>query len=107
MVAGLGTFAGRYVAVDVPIDEDMMLVVPGPLQLAILSILWRGRSVSLNALWHEVCRVYKPVALTTVSATTVRLRKRGWVRRVDRGYYTASISREELIGLIAERIEQA
>lgn len=92
----------------VEIDDDLMLVMPGPLQLAILNVLWRDEDgMSLMRLYRTLQTEYKSVALSGVSTTATRLLRRGWVVRPRRGYYRAGISRDDLIALISAHIEQA
>lgn len=95
------------VALPVEIDKDIALIVPGPLQLAILAVLWRFDRASLTAIHRTVNLAYKPIALSSLSTTITRLLRRGWITRPKPGQYRAAISRQQLIDLIAEHIEQA
>lgn len=108
MVAMPGTFGGRFVAQPIEVDPDLMMIIPGRLQLAILSALWGNpHGLSLNRLHKIVNERYKIVALTTVSTTVIRLVRRGWIVRPFTGHYQAAVTRQDLIDQIAEYIEQA
>lgn len=89
------------------VDDEIALVIPGPLQLAILAVLWRRDKARLTDILQAVRFDYKPVALSTVSTTMTRLIQRGWVKRTSLGLYRAGISRQQLIDQIVEHIERA
>jgi predicted transcriptional regulator len=91
------------------VDRAVRVAMPAEMQLIILGILWRSeRWISLAAVHRAVCREYKPVALTTTSTIILRMVDHGWVERNrNKGTYCAGISREELISLLAEKIESA
>ncbi len=102
------SYIENSVYTPVEIDDDLMIVVPGPLQLAILGVLWRDEDgMSLMRLYRTLQTEYKPIALSAISTTATRLLRRGWVVRPKRGHYRAAISRDDLIALISAHIEQA
>lgn len=85
-----------------------LMNLPGPLMLAIMGALWQlDQPREFMGIHRTVCHQYKPVAITTTSATLGRLVERGYVVRDGRGLYRAAISRDDLIARIATIIERA
>ena len=94
-------------ALPVEVLDDMLPIIPGPLQLAILRVLWRHDRMRLMDLWQAVRAIHgSDTALSTVSTTLTRLLRRGWVARPKSGYYAAVLDRDQLIDLIAEYLER-
>jgi hypothetical protein len=85
-----------------------LMNLPGPLMLAIMGVLWRAECrVQFMAIHRSICQSYKPVAITTTSATLGRMIASGYVTRHRPGIYQAAISRAALIQAIAAIIEEA
>lgn len=91
---------------DDSVHYATVLYLPGPLMLAIMGALWRDK-LTLKSLHRTVCKDYKPIAYSTLSTTITRLVQRGWIERVQYGYYRSGISRDALKALVTEAIDQA
>lgn len=83
------------------------LILPGDLQLAVLGAVWKEKQVSFRQVRSFVYENYKPCAESTVSTTITRLIERGWVVRLGVRTYTAGITRDELIDVLATKIREA
>lgn len=91
-------------------SKSPKLMLPGDLQLAILGCVWRDKNMSLRRIYHVVNITYKEIALSTLSTTITRLLERGYLVKTPDKHnrrYSAGITREELIALMAEKIESA
>lgn len=86
-------------------EVDNRVLTIGALQLFLLGQMWRHNSMSFAHIMRVARREYREdVAASTVSTTLIRMVEQGYLFRPKFGYYTASISREELIAQIADRI---
>ena len=77
----------------------------GPLQLAVLAILWRDGPSSVRDIYTELAAT-RPIAYTTVLATFDRLAERGILgsigRRANADIYMALCSRADIVRMAIE-----
>lgn len=86
-------------------EFDNRVLTLGPLQLFILGQMWRHTSMSFAHILRVTRREYRAdVSPSTINTTLRRMVKYSYLLQPRYGYYTATISREELIAQIADRI---
>jgi predicted transcriptional regulator len=78
----------------------------GPLQLAVLAILWRDGPSSVRDLYNELAAI-RPIAYTTLLSAIDRLAERGILgsigRRANADIYMALCSRTDIVRMAVEQ----
>lgn len=84
-----------------------LMNLPGPLMLSIMGALWDRRlPMHFTDVLRRVNGRYKTVAPTTVSSTLTRMINRGYVERIRPGVYQPTMTRADMIGMIASIIDE-
>lgn len=79
--------------------------IPGALTLSIMGVLWRSeRPLGVTYIHQRVCDAYKPIALTTVSSTLMRLQRRKWVCKPREKVYQAAITRSDMAADVSDQL---
>jgi len=86
---------------NIAVDQAAITIL-GPLSYRVLQILWSAaRPLTPNDLYLAFAREESRLAPTTISTTLYRLVERGYIRRVQHGFYAAALSEAELRQAVA------